>query len=120
MSINQGNYYKADDIVQGSLLFTNKILFNGLWCFTVPQEETKDYCEIIGSEGKLSFSIFRHNKLLVDIKGEKKELSFEIPVNIQQPMIEKVVEYFLDKGPNPCAATDGVEVMRLIETFTKN
>ncbi len=60
------------------------------------------------------------NYWVVEIKGEKKELKFEIPAHIQQPMIEKVVQYFLNKGPNPCAATEGVEVMRLLELFTAN
>ena len=34
---------------------------------------------------------------------------------IEQPMIEKIVEYFLNKSPNPCCAADGVEVIQLIE-----
>jgi predicted dehydrogenase len=117
-SLNQGGFYEADDIVQGSLLFENKILFNGLWCYTVPKEETKDTCEIIGEKGKISFSIFRHNALVIETNGDKKEMTFEVPAHVQQPMIEKVVEYFNDEGRNPCSAEDGVEVMRLIDVFT--
>jgi predicted dehydrogenase len=117
-ALNQGGFYAADDIVQGSLLFENKILFNGLWCYTVPKEETRDACEIIGEKGKISFSIFRHNALVVEINGDKKEITLEVPQHVQQPMIEKVVEYFIDAGPNPCSAEDGVEVMRLIDVFT--
>jgi len=33
-------------------------------------------------------------------------------------MIEKVVEYFLGEGSNPCSAENGVEVMRLLDAFT--
>jgi hypothetical protein len=33
-------------------------------------------------------------------------------------MIEKVVEYFLDEGPNPCSGEEGTTVMRLIDDFT--
>lgn len=120
VSANQGNYYPADDIVQGSLFFKNKVLFNGLWCFTVPKEETKDSCEIIGSKGKLSFSIFKHDKLSMEVEGEKNELTFETQKHIQEPMIEKVVEHFLGEGPNPCSPGEGVEVMRIIELFTRS
>lgn len=120
MSSNQGGYYKADDIVQGSLFFENKVLFNGIWCFTVPKEEIKDSCEIIGSAGKLSFSIFKQDKLVMEINGDRKELTFEVPEHVQQPIIEQVVNYFLDKGPNPCTAAEGVEVMRLLGAFTGN
>jgi hypothetical protein len=34
-------------------------------------------------------------------------------------MIEKVVDYFLDKGANPCSAEEGVKVMEMIDRFTK-
>jgi hypothetical protein len=33
-------------------------------------------------------------------------------------MIQAVVNYFLDEGPNPCSAKDGVAVMKLIDQFT--
>jgi hypothetical protein len=33
-------------------------------------------------------------------------------------MIEKVVEYFLGEGPNPCSAEEGAEIMRLMDQFT--
>ena len=118
ISLNQGKYYSADDLVQGFLLFENNILFNGLWCYTVREEETKDKCEIIGSKGKISFGIFRHDTLVIESNSEKQELKFEIPVHIQQPMIKKVVEYFRGEGPNPCTANEGLEVMKLMEMLT--
>jgi hypothetical protein len=34
-------------------------------------------------------------------------------------MIEKVVEYFLGRGPNPCSAEEGVEVMKMMAAFTR-
>ena len=119
-SANQGGHYAADDIVEGVIKFNNNILFNGLWCFTVPKNETKDLCEIIGSNGKLSFSIFNHEWLKLTVNNEVQEFAFTNPPHVQQPMIEKVVQYFLDEGPNPCPGQDGVEVMRLIEKFTVN
>jgi len=33
-------------------------------------------------------------------------------------MIQKVVDYFLGKGPNPCSAEDGAIVMKLMDQFT--
>lgn len=118
ISGNQGNYYAADDIVQGAIKFKNNVLFNGLWCFTVRKNETKDLCEITGSKGKLSFSIFKHDWLRLNIDDEVEDFTFENPAHVQQPMIEKVVQYFLDEGPNPCPGDDGVEVMRVMERFT--
>ena len=42
------------------------------------------------------------------------------PVNIQQPMIQETVNYFLGKRSNPCPVEDGVLVIDIMEAFTKD
>ena len=117
-STNQSGSYKADDIVSGNILFKSGVIFNGLWCFNVAPENVKDYCEIQGSEGKMQFPIFEHKKIEI-IKNGKTEIIPFIPLeHVQQPLIQKVVNYFLDKGPNPCSAEDGAKVMWLLDQFT--
>lgn len=116
-AMNQARLYQADDLVSGSIQFTNGILFKGLWCFSVPKEERLDLCTIMGAEGKISFSVFGNYYILTK-NGSEEKVEFELPENIQAPFIQKVVDYFLDKGPNPCSAETGVEVMRLLDTFT--
>jgi len=120
ISSNQAGLYDADDIVSGTMLFENGTIFNGLWCFTAPADETKDTCEITGTQGKISFSVFGEPEIAVTKKGKTATIHFERPEHVQQPMIEKVVEYFLGKGENPGTAEDGVEVMRIMEDFTAN
>lgn len=116
-SYNASRLYDADDTTTGQVRFQNGVLFNGAWCFTVPQK--RDLCEIIGSEGTLQFNIFEH-RLLV-LKKEESEVRFEFdPLpHVQQPMIQKVTDYFLDKAENPCGAEEGVAVMRMMEAMTK-
>lgn len=119
ISINQSHLYNADDVVAGNILFKNGILFNGLWSFNVGKEDEKDVCEIVGSEGSISFSVFNEQKIILNKNGTTEIISFIPPQHVQQPLIEKVVEYFLDKGPNPCSGREGAEVMRLLDAFTK-
>jgi len=114
----QGNLYKADDIVAGSILFKNKVLFNGLWCFNVAPELEKDNCEIIGTQGKISFSFFEHKPILLTHNGKTETIVIDPLQHVQQPMIEKIVDYFLDKKPNPCSGETGLKVMELIDSFT--
>jgi predicted dehydrogenase len=114
----QGNLYNADDIVAGSILFKNKVLFDGLWCFNVAPELEKDNCEIIGTEGKISFSFFEHKPILLTRNGETETIVIDPLQHVQQPMIEKIVDYFLDKQPNPCSGETGLKVMELIDSFT--
>lgn len=119
MSLNQAGSYAADDIVAGNILFENGVLFNGIWCFNVSEEDEKDSCEIFGEKGKISFSFFDQRRIDLTVNGETKSFSFDMLEHVQQPMIEKVVEYFLDQGPNPCTAEEGITVMRLIDEFTR-
>ncbi len=110
---------KVEDMVAGNILFKNGVVFSGAWCFNVAPGQEKDCCEIIGSEGKISFSVFEVLPITLTAGGKTETFSFDILPHVQQPMIEKVVEYFLDKEPNPCSGRDGVNVMKLMDEFTK-
>jgi predicted dehydrogenase len=119
MALNQARLYEADDTVCGTIRFQKDILFNGLWCFTTPASEAKENCEIIGTEGKISFSVFGDQTIYITKGDQTETLRFDPPQHVQQPMIEKVVAYFLDEGPNPCSAEEGVQVMQWMDVITK-
>jgi predicted dehydrogenase len=118
-SANQSKFYSADDIVSGNILFKSGVIFNGLWCFNVADENVKDLCEIQGSEGKMRFPIFEHKKIEIIKNGITEEILFEPLQHVQQPLIQKIVDYFLGKGPNPCTPEDGAKVMWLMDEFTR-
>lgn len=119
IATNQGRSYLADDLVAGNILFGNGVVFNGIWCFTVSEADEKDYCEVVGERGKISFSFFEHRPLTVRVDGKTEEYLFEPLPHVQQPMIEKVTDYFLNRGPNPCGGEEGAIVMKLIDDFTR-
>lgn len=115
ISANQAGLYKAEDAVTGVMRLTGNILFNGQWCFVVHETAQEDIFEITGSKGKIVFPVFGNT---ITVTGEKEEIfSFEQPQHIQQPMIEKVVNYFLNKGDNPCSAADAIGSMKIMERF---
>ena len=116
MSANLAGLYKAEDVVAGVMRLTDNILFTGQWCFTVSETAQEDICEITGSKGKISFPVFGH-KLKVTTAAGEEMIDFEPPAHIQQPMIEKVVQYFSGKGENPCSAADAIESMKVMERF---
>ncbi len=116
-AVNQSKQYESEDVVAGNILFQSGVLFSGIWCFNVAPEFEEDSCEIIGEKGKIEFSFFEHKPLTVTIGGKTETFSFEPLQHVQQPMIEKVVSYFLDEGPNPCSGEEGVAIMELIDRF---
>ncbi|HMO62882.1 MAG TPA: Gfo/Idh/MocA family oxidoreductase [Ferruginibacter sp.] len=120
VAVNQCGSYAADDMVAGTILFERGMLCNGTWCFNVPEAEEKDCCVITGAGGKIVFSFFEMKKIELYHNAEVQEFFPVTPMHVQQPMIEKVVAYFLNSGANPCPGEEGLEVMRLLENFTSH
>lgn len=115
---NQAGLYDAEDTVSGTARLPNGIDFSGEWCFCAPDSSREDVIEITGTKGKIIFSTFGHDLRIVSGSGEEK-IDFNPPNHIQQPMIEKVTQYFLGKGPNPCSAEDAIHSFLLMDAFTQ-
>ena len=117
IAANQGGLYAADDMVAGNILFKSGVAFSGTWCFNAASVAKNDFCEIIGTAGKICFNVFSGDTITLLADGQKKTISFDALPHVQQPMIEATVRYFLDRGPNPDSGREGAEVMRLMEGF---
>lgn len=116
LSQNAAGLYDPDDTVCGQIQFSNNVLFSGAWGFTL--HERRDVCEIIGSEGSLRFSVFDQHPLVLKVGESEEQFSFDRLTHVQQPLIAKVVEHFLGRGPNPSPAEEGVLVMKMMEALT--
>ncbi|RYZ80962.1 MAG: Gfo/Idh/MocA family oxidoreductase [Moraxellaceae bacterium] len=114
VSLNQGQHYAADDAVACTMLFENGAVFNGTWLFSAPESLERDSCEIIGTKGVITFSVFDMKQIAVN--GEV--IPFKPLQHVQQPMIEKVVEFFSGSASNPCSGDDGYTVMWMIDQIT--
>ena len=149
-----GECYPADHVC-GMALFPEQLVFNGSWCFCVDESNVTDECIILGSRGSIQFSFFGPSCTLVvrsrgpasssnattcscedaDDLGTLEVTSqiFEHPTVIQTPMIESVVEYFLQETysrgngtptvegeglHNPCSLEDAIVVMEMMDAFS--
>ncbi len=116
-SVNSTKTSLADDVVTGQILFENGILFNGTWCFSVADGHAIDRCEILGSEGKIAYATFG-SRIEITVNGNTEIVNFEPLKHVQEPMIAKVVDYFLAKGDNPCDGETASKTMMLMDSFT--
>jgi len=119
IALNQSKQQPVDDFVTGRILFENGMVFNGTWCFTVAEGQQMDVCDIYGSKGKISFPMFGHQVKLTR-NGVEEQFDFLPLAHVEQPMIEKVVAYFLDKSKNPCSGEEALKTMELLDGFTSN
>jgi predicted dehydrogenase len=119
VATNQAGLYNADDIISGNILFKSGVIFSGLWSFGIAAVDEKDCCEIIGTCGKISFSIFDGLTITVANRDTVEQFTFDKLQHVQQPMIEKVVAYFLSEAENPCSPNEGAIVMKWIEEMSE-
>ncbi|RZK18790.1 MAG: Gfo/Idh/MocA family oxidoreductase [Pedobacter sp.] len=118
ISLNQATEKGVDDLVTGHILFEKGIVLNGTWCFTVAKDDNKDICEIFGERGKISFPMFGH-QIKITIDGIEEIINFEPLQHVEQPMIEKVVSYFLGQTENPCSGPEAIKTMKLLDGLTQ-
>jgi predicted dehydrogenase len=119
ISGNRVGLYDADDTVNGIIKFENGIQFCGNWFFNGNSNQTTDEVEIIGTTGSILFSVFNEQQIRISSLKGKEIISFPLLEHVQQPMIDKVVQYFLGTSKNPCAPLEGYVVMKVMDAFTK-
>lgn len=109
--------YHADDLVTGMIKFQNGVHFTGNWNFSSFDEV--DDLSIFGTNGSLSFPVFDRQELNIKTLDGDEKISFEKIEHVQQPLIEKAVQYFSGNASNPCPAAEGIAVMNVLDAFTK-
>ncbi len=118
---NQADRYAAEDIVLGTFQFDNGVIGQGTWCFTTSKISDKEVTTIVGSKGQLSFPFFSDHSVTLEVEGRQKEvLKFDIPVNIQQPLIQTIVDELRGKGRCPSTGVSGARTNRVMELFTRH
>lgn len=96
---NQAKLYSAEDMVTASFVYENGIHGTGSWCFSA--FENFDNVEIVGTKGKLSFSTFGSEPIILTTEDGSKEYPVENPKHIQQPLIQTIVDELNGKGVCP-------------------
>ena len=116
---NQAGLYAADDATVALIEFESGVLFTGSWCFTVPQNQTTDVTEIIGSKGKLTFSFFGKPVIIIEKEnGEIERLEITYPQHVQQPNITLMVKSLQGIGECPSTGETAIRTTILMDKIT--
>lgn len=99
---NQTGFYDAEDIVTGTYQFESGIHGVGNWCFSAFDDV--DVNEIVGSEGKITFSTFGNDPIVLTTAGGTEQWNFEAPQHVHQPLVETIVAD-LTGGGGKCPST---------------
>jgi hypothetical protein len=74
----------------------------GNWCFSA--FEDVDINEIVGSKGKITFSTFGNEPILLTTTSGTEQWSFERPQHVHQPLVETIVTD-LTTGSSQCPSS---------------
>jgi len=98
---NGGGAYDVEDTVTANLTFGENILGTGTWCFAAFEDDDKN--EIVGSIGKLKFSIFGTEPVELRTRSGIETFDIKPPAHIQQPLIQTIVDEL--RGIGECHST---------------
>lgn len=117
---NQASLYGAEDIVSGTFHFENGIIGQGTWCFTTSKISDREVTTIVGSKGQISFPFFSDHSVTLEVEGKEKEvMKFDIPVNIQLPLIQTIVDELMGKGLCPSTGVSGARTNKAMEILSR-
>ncbi len=115
---NQAKLYQAEDIVTANLTFGQGVEAVGVWCFAA--FEAKDVNEIVGSQGKLTFSTFGQEPILLTDSEGVKEFPILNPLHIQQPLIQSMVDELTGHGKCPSTGISAARTSWVMEELLRN
>lgn len=119
IALNQRHLNTVDDLVQGWAQLESGVLLQGRWHFAVGPLHTRDHCEIIGTQGSISFSFFGDAEFQLTTNDGKQTITLSHPPHIQQPLIASINAYFRgEQDENPCSLQDALAVMELMDCFS--
>ena len=109
VALNQAGLYKAEDFVSASFIFDRNIVATGTWCFSVSPDFLEDKIEVFGEKGKIKFSSFNFENIVLSNSYGTIEYINERPENVQYYLIEQVVNALSGKGT---AVSTGISAAR--------
>jgi len=99
VSTNQQALYTAKDAISSCWIHENGITGQGSWNFGGFKRE--DRVEILGSKGKISFSVFEENELVLENGYGVQQLVIENPKHVQQYHVENLKAALIDGKKHP-------------------
>lgn len=106
VNLKQQNLYSAKDAIAATWLHKSGITGTGSWNFGC--QFLEDTATIYGSKGKITFSIFEENNIILETENSKTELFIAHPENVQLFHIKKMQEHLIGINMHPSTGLSAV------------
>ncbi|GGB69012.1 oxidoreductase [Flavobacterium suaedae] len=113
IALNQQGLYSAKDAVTGCWLHNTRVTGSATWNFGSNSRE--DIVELYGSDGKITFSVFGEEPVVLENNNDKKELFIENPENIQLYHVRNMREHLLGNSVHPSTGETGAHTSWVLD-----
>ena len=113
VNLNQQNLYSAKDAIAATWLHKSGITGTGSWNFGC--QFLEDTATVYGSKGKITFSIFEENTILLETEKGKTELFIPHPENVQLFHVNKMQQHLAGNSTHPSSGLSAVHTNWVME-----
>lgn len=117
-SLNQQGLYSSKDAVAASWVHESGITGTGSWNFGCAMREDK--VEIFGSKGKIAFSVFENDSLVLSNEEGQTEVFIEHPENIQLYHVQQMKEHLSGNSEHPSSGLTGAHTSWVMDKIIGN
>lgn len=118
IAINQQGLYTSNDAVTGHWLHKSGITGSGSWNFGTNKRE--DQVQIYGSEGKINFSVFNEEPIVLAHNNKIESLIIEHPENIQLYHVQNIKKHLLNQSVHPSTGKTAAHTAWVMEKILNN
>ncbi len=118
VAANQVGAYRPEDTVVASYRFASGVLGSGAWCFASDTRRQGE--EIIGTRGRLTFSLADPEPIVVERDAERRTIAVEDPAHVQEPLITTIVEELQGRGTCPSPGSAAMRTTQVTEQILRS
>tara|TARA_R110002049_G_scaffold4179_6_gene29829 strand:- start:11229 stop:12197 length:969 start_codon:yes stop_codon:yes gene_type:complete len=118
LATNQQGLYSALDAVTGNWIHESGITGSGTWNFGT--EKREDSVQIYGSEGKIKFSIFDDQPIILETNDTIESLVIAHPENIQLHHVQNIRKHLLNESLHPSTGETAAQAAWVMDQITQS
>ena len=118
LATNQQGLYSALDAVTGNWIHKSGITGSGIWNFGT--EKREDSVQIYGSEGKIKFSIFDDQPIILETNDTIESLVIAHPENIQLHHVQNIRKHLLNESLHPSTGETAAQAAWVMDQITQS
>ena len=99
---NMMGLYQVEDTFNACFRFADGLTGSASWCFVAHESARRDRISIVGTRGKIVFSVFDYEPIVLDTERGQEQIVVPNPPHVQMGLIEKVVRHLQGKQICDC------------------